>query len=58
MARDPELQQFAAATPLRLVGGQSETAHIPTTACTPCQHLTLVLHFVCELTYFLERVPA
>ena len=48
MARDPELQRFAAATPLRLVGGQSETAHIQTTACTPCQHLTLVLHFVCE----------
>ena len=50
MARDPELQQFAAATYLRLVGGQSETAHIQTTACTPCQHLTLVLHFVCEFS--------
>ena len=50
MARDPELQQFAAATLLRLVGGQSGTAHIQTTVCTPCQHLTLVLHFVCEFS--------
>ena len=50
MARDPELQQFAAATYLRLVGGQSETAHSQTRACTPCQHLTLVLHFVCEFS--------
>ena len=50
MASDPDLWQIAAARPPGPVSGHRHTVPRSPIGNIPWQHLTLVLHFVCELS--------